>query len=1126
MSGPDGSGCGAPGWPLSLRRVGDPVDVVTGALLDDDTDFRLPGAAFPLSFVRHYDSRRAGEDRGAGRGFRHSLDLELRLGVDGLTFVDARWQETTFPFLSRDGEEAVREGIVLARRSETSFEVRPPTGPSCRFEIGDWRSGARLAALEQGGRLVSLHADADGRLVRVDAGERHELAFEHGEGHLASVMLVDGGAGTRTALVRYTYDPQGRLVEGTDAYGNRFAYGYDPAHRTACKKDRRGYSFLFAFDGRGRCVSSRGEDGAEAVSLEYRPDERLTVVTRGDGGAWRYHYDANGTIVQIVDPYGGARAFVLDGEGRVGVEIDPLGNVTRIAYDARGTPIARIDPLGHVLPLPERPDAPHPLDHWVGSSPLEWEWGTAVEVPDAMPASRALDARFGWARPALTAVDHPSGGRPVVVRDILGLPKREERHDGKVRRWGFDPNANVRLYTDFDGRTTRWEHRSWNFESAEIDPLERTIRSEHSFSEQLTSITDGGGARSEYAYDLKDRLVEVRRHGKVRESYVYDAADNVVEKRGARGQPLVRYAIGPGNLDVGLGLASGGTQSLKRDERGRIVEAKAGSHTCTFAYDADGLRIADQRDGLGVEHEIVAGELVETTALGRFATAYELDLEASPGPARVVRDPTGREHRIATPHPGLVERSLAGGLTELAQYDLDGRCLAKIALRAGAEASWTRRFRYSGEGDLVEREDGERGTTVYEHDAAHRLQKARLPDGSEQRYRYDDGDNLLEAPGLSATYRDGNLLSFANGERFEHDERDHVAFRHRPDRTIAYRHDELDQLVAIEAPGLEWKAEYDALGRRTRKVVGGAEWTYYWDGDRLAAELFPDGRARVYVYPDGRAIVPLLFVDYASVDADPASGERRYVLCDHLGAPERIEDDAGRILWRARLDPYGTAHVEIGEGFHQPIRFPGHLHDEETGLHYNRFRYYSPELGRYLESDPNGIEGGLNLYAYTANPLREVDVRGLKPRCPNGKDCPLRRRGAQKRKSESSGKPPFSPPRATPPPHPGGKTSGVLHVPGRAPVPLISGVKGPSEAVRGKGLPGFNGNQLMHVEGHAAAFMRTNGVQEAVLDISKVPCRKGAGGGCNGLLPRMLPPGSTLRVRGPGGYDTVFTGTG
>ncbi len=1003
MSGPDGRLCGFFPWPASLRHVGDPVDVVTGALVDNDTDFRLPGAAVPLSFVRSYDSRRAGEDRGLGRGFRHAFDLELRVGVDGLTFVDSRWQETTFPFLAADGDEAMRDGIVLSRGTAKCYVIRPPGGPSCRFEFHDWRSGARLVALEQDGKRVSLHPGADGRIARLDAGNHHVLRFDHVRGHLAAVVLVDGPAATQPPLVRYAYDAEGRLVEGTDAHGNRFAYAYDAAHRTIRKTDRSGYSFLYAFDARGRCVSSRGEDGAEAVALEYRPDERLTIVTRGDGGAWRYHHDASGTIIQIVDPYGCAQVFKVDDEGRVAEEIDPLGNVTRVRYDARGMPVAKLDPLGHVIPLPERMDAGHPLDPWVGTSPLEWEYGTAFESPDSMPTSRELDARFSWARPALTAVDHPSGGRTVLVRDVQGLPIREDRHDGTARRWGFDPNGNVRLYTDFDGRTTRYDHRSWNFELAETDPLGRSVRLEHSFSEQLTAIVDGGGARSEYAYDLKDRLVEVRRHGKIRERYAYDAADNIVEKRDGRGQVLVTYAIGPGNLDVGLKLASGGTQTLKRDAQGRVVEAVTEGHTCTFAYDADGLRVADLRDGLGVAHEVVGGDVVETTVLGRFVTSYDVDEAAVSGPARLITDPGGKEHRVTTPHEGVVERALASGRTEVAQYDLHGRCLAKVTYhRAAPHTAWTRCFRYSGEGDVVAREDSERGATVYEHDAAHRLVKAKLPDGSEQRYRYDAGDNLLEAPGIIAKFLDGNRLWFANGDRVEHDEHDHVAARHRPGGAVRYRHDALDQLVAIDGPGLTWRAEYDALGRRTTKTVNGATWAYYWDTDRLAAEAFPDGRVRVYVYLDARAIVPLLFIDYASAEADPASGKRHYVFCDHLGTPERIEDDSGRTVWRARVDPYGTAHVEVGEGFHQPLRFPGHFFDAETGLHYNRFRYYSPELGRYLESDPNGIEGGLNLYAYTRNPLREVDVLGLKPKCPNGKDCPQKKKANEKLKAEGT----------------------------------------------------------------------------------------------------------------------------
>ncbi|MCB9661887.1 MAG: HNH endonuclease [Sandaracinaceae bacterium] len=162
---------------------------------------------------------------------------------------------------------------------------------------------------------------------------------------------------------------------------------------------------------------------------------------------------------------------------------------------------------------------------------------------------------------------------------------------------------------------------------------------------------------------------------------------------------------------------------------------------------------------------------------------------------------------------------------------------------------------------------------------------------------------------------------------------------------------------------------------------------FWWDRDRLAAEEGPSGALRVYVYEDPHALVPFMWVDYASRDDardHPGEGERYYVFTDHRGCPERVEDDGGEVVWEATIHPYGECEVHVGADFHQPLRFPGHYYDDATGLHYNRFRYYSPELGRYLESDPVGIAGGLNLYGYCcdSNPLRDVDLRGLTKRCP------------------------------------------------------------------------------------------------------------------------------------------------
>ena len=98
--------------------------------------------------------------------------------------------------------------------------------------------------------------------------------------------------------------------------------------------------------------------------------------------------------------------------------------------------------------------------------------------------------------------------------------------------------------------------------------------------------------------------------------------------------------------------------------------------------------------------------------------------------------------------------------------------------------------------------------------------------------------------------------------------------------------------------------------------------------------------------------------------------------------------------------------MDVGAGFHQPLRWPGHYFGGETGLHDNRFRTYSPELGRYLQCDPSGTEGALNLYAYTENPLHAVDLRGLAETCPPGTEgCPFEKEGGKDKEAPKKGKP-------------------------------------------------------------------------------------------------------------------------
>jgi RHS repeat-associated protein len=134
-----------------------------------------------------------------------------------------------------------------------------------------------------------------------------------------------------------------------------------------------------------------------------------------------------------------------------------------------------------------------------------------------------------------------------------------------------------------------------------------------------------------------------------------------------------------------------------------------------------------------------------------------------------------------------------------------------------------------------------------------------------------------------------------------------------------------------------------------------------------------------------QSFVPLLRfeIDVSNkAKAHPSKPEVLHYHCNHIGTPQALIDQSGKIVWQAELDPWGNTRSEYNpRNIQQPIRMQGQQWDEETGLHYNRFRYYDPSLGQYVTQDPIGILGGVNLSAYAnQNPNLYTDSIGLAPK--------------------------------------------------------------------------------------------------------------------------------------------------
>ncbi|MGK0272690.1 MAG: RHS repeat-associated protein [Cocleimonas sp.] len=198
----------------------------------------------------------------------------------------------------------------------------------------------------------------------------------------------------------------------------------------------------------------------------------------------------------------------------------------------------------------------------------------------------------------------------------------------------------------------------------------------------------------------------------------------------------------------------------------------------------------------------------------------------------------------------------------------------------------------------------------------------------------------------------------------------------------------LNQLVQINVNGKLTQYEYDALGRRSAKITELGRTDFIWDNHQLIGECTL-GEYTWYIYqPDTFTPVALI-----------KSGQVYYYHLDQLGTPICLTDENAKIVWHSQQDVFGqtiestsikdtdiedagNGHADVYDAAKQekitnPIRFQGQYFDDESGLHYNRFRYYSPQQARFIHQDPIGLVGGINHYQYAPNPVNWVDPFGL-----------------------------------------------------------------------------------------------------------------------------------------------------
>ena len=867
--------------------------------------------------------------------------------------------------------------------------------------------------------------DADGRLVEsVRTGEgtasgvgSTEYAYDE-RGRVSEIHRT-GGIGVRELVERREYEgaspepdrvyrpsvnPNGERVTETerDGRGRVLAVterGYAPVvtlptesglpeHVALTRTTRFGYA-----DGRLISIDGPREDVEDITRLSwdassrlervsppagpplhierYDANGRVTRVRLGERSPYELRYDTAGNLLAISHP-GGTRTFEWDGEGRLTAYTDVDGHRIVAEHDAAGRLVRVEDDFGRV-----------------------------------------------------TELFHDSEGR-AVGHDAFGI-------DGQLV-------SAIALILDPDGRVSRRDERRAHPDTGETIEFGQNL--EYGPDGQLTAIADtASDRRIEYGVDLLNRLATVSRPDGSIETRHHDRLDQPAGLTDARGNRTRVLRDDFGDI-VGTVSPDTGAERLERDAAGQVIRrVREDSGVTAYRRDAAG-RMLERRGADGStarwRHEARTGQLVETHVGGvrerfgydpegaliehvreidghRFTTRYERDAggrilsktlpdgqvlrydyrigpDGAVGALRtvshrthfgfgreVIVDEIDQEHRDGeggwTAHNGVRTRLSFAPDGTLRSLDAPGLLAIELAHdsvgRVAALSTDGERTRYLYRDGRLAGALSDREQYGYEYDAAGNRTAARGRDANgtafDTRYRVaadvsgiGSGNRLVERVDALA----GTL------ERWDHDAGGSPlrAGEH------SYAYDSERRPVRLDRNGeLLATYVYNATGERVKKTVreagGGERVTYFlYDEAHLSGEANADGEITAqYVYLDEYRPVAQLV------------GEDVYAIhTDHLGTPRRMSDVAGEIVWSAEYAPFGEARVTL-ERRSLPLRLPGQYADAESGTHYNYFRDYDPEAGRYLTSDPIGLAGGPNTYAYVENlPTMDSDVLGLR----------------------------------------------------------------------------------------------------------------------------------------------------
>jgi RHS repeat-associated protein len=746
-------------------------------------------------------------------------------------------------------------------------------------------------------------------------GQTRTWAYAWGNFLLASVKTPVGN------LTQYTYDSTGAATAVSNALNQKTQITlHTPGGFPQTVIDPNNVTTNLTYSPRQWLLSTAvtTSKGVLTTSFGYDAAGNLSSVTLPDNSKLTNGYDTAHRLTSVTDLFSNAIAYTLDGFGDA-----TLTNVTNSGNSVTRTHSGIFDALGRVL-------------QDIGGAGQDTQYsydpnGNAVTVTD--PDTNLITRTFDALNRLSTITDPSPGGTTTTTYDAHDRPLTVT-----------DPNSNVTSYT-YDG-----------------------------FGEVIQLVSPDSG-KTVYYYDADANLTKKFDATKTTTTMTYDALDRVLTMTyPADTKENVKYTYDQTGHGFGIGRLTSlkdaaGTLSRSYDERGNVLSEKrvigTNSLQTTYTYDA-ASRVSSIRypDAAVVTYtRDTMGRITKTTARapgsGTVATVA----------ANVAYEPFGPP----------VSFTYGNHVTEQRTYDLDYRLLNLSD--SGRATAQNLTYGYDPANNVLSITDmvNSGNSQAFSYDPLNRLITASGSYGPLS-WTYDPvGNRLTQTQGSTLTqyaYGPGNRLASITSAGVTQTVGSTAAGNISsfnpalgPVTTLTYN--KANRLSVTDGEsGLLASYTYDASGQRLEKVTTGPVTLYQYDlgGNLLEETNTVSGAQADYIYLNGRPLAAIT----------PSTGALSFLHDDLLDTPQLATGSTQSTVWNAGgYQPFGQTGTVTGT-ITQNLRLPGQYFDSESGWNHNGFRDYVPNLGRYLEADPIGLEGGNNLYRYASdNPEVFKDILGL-----------------------------------------------------------------------------------------------------------------------------------------------------